>query len=145
MDKKIVNIKEQTLQDALAEAGLKELPKRSDGQGDWNEAIVLIRRSAFYIQSYALAKKVNGELLITHDFGASYSMTSLGASDDNPSGIIAYFPICKAEDEPDNTPEENESDWINGLDVEKDTDSVFQPKQRDIIRKKPVKNKRIKN
>lgn len=89
----MVNIKEQTLKDALCHIGLRELPKMASGTDAWHKAVVLVRRAVYFVQSYALCEKSpDGKILITNDFGAAYSCSSI-------EGNLFYFPYEFEEEE----------------------------------------------
>lgn len=68
-----MQIKEQSLKDALNAACLQDLPKQcrsdNDDDGFWLKAVVLVKKRDF-TQSYCLAKrKADGKILYKRDFG----------------------------------------------------------------------------
>lgn len=84
-----MNIKEQSLKDALNFLKLDELPKqyREADAEQWLEAVVLVRKKDTSL-SYAIAKRnADGRISYTHDFG---HMSPI-------AGLVSVHPYLSAE------------------------------------------------
>lgn len=94
-----------TLKEALDVLGIKERPLLGQGDGDWERAIVLVKRS-IPINTYAVCHKDSkGCISITHDLGLKYSCSAI-------AGITSFYPIPKEATESDNTQEEVEQEEV---------------------------------
>jgi len=68
---------QQTFKEALGDCHLQELPQEGDVNGDWTEAVALVKRAVGGVQSYAVVRKDDGAISVVKDFGLAYQCSAI--------------------------------------------------------------------